>query len=232
MSIAHGTLLTCPNSCMLTFRRRVSMKRAIVLLAVFLVVFAAILPSPASADNWHRGHRAHVGWWWPGALVGGLVFGAVALATAPIWALGAVRGKCGAAARAVCASAGLRRSTGLLRGAARVFGARVLRAAHVLRAACVFGAARVFRAGAVHASVGKLPALHESRAGVCRPARGRVPDGPVRAPWRRSAPAMAVGLGVGALGATGGRRRRPSRRRSRARASTGPRRPRRDRSSA
>jgi hypothetical protein len=65
------------------------MKRAIVLLAVFLVVFAAMLPSPASADNWHRGHRGHFGWWWPGALVGGLVFGAVVVATAPIWALSA-----------------------------------------------------------------------------------------------------------------------------------------------
>ena len=65
------------------------MKRAIVLLAVFLVVFAAMLPSPASADNWRGGHRGHVGWWWPGAVVGGIVFGAFALATAPIWALSA-----------------------------------------------------------------------------------------------------------------------------------------------
>jgi hypothetical protein len=56
------------------------MKRAIVFLAVFLVLSAALLPSPASA---------HGGWWWPGALVGGLVVGAVALATAPIWILSA-----------------------------------------------------------------------------------------------------------------------------------------------
>ena len=53
------------------------MKRAIVCVAVFLVLFPAILPSPALA------------WccWWPGAVVGGVVFGAVALATLPLWAL-------------------------------------------------------------------------------------------------------------------------------------------------
>src|SRR5215813_15173559 len=58
---------------------RVSMKRAIVSLAVFLVLFAAILPGPAFAGCC----------WWPGAVVGGIVFGAVALATLPLWALSA-----------------------------------------------------------------------------------------------------------------------------------------------
>src|SRR5262249_12519883 len=38
-----------------------------------------VLPSPAVA--W--------GWWWPGAVVGGVVFGAVTLATLPLWALSA-----------------------------------------------------------------------------------------------------------------------------------------------
>ena len=62
------------------------MKRAIVLLTVSLMLFVAILPSPASAGgNWRGGH----GGWWPGAVVGGLALGAVAIVTAPILALSA-----------------------------------------------------------------------------------------------------------------------------------------------
>src|SRR5678816_2503063 len=56
------------------------MKRVIVCLAVFLVLFAAILPAPAFAGGCC---------WWPGAVVGGIVYGAVALATLPLWALSA-----------------------------------------------------------------------------------------------------------------------------------------------
>src|SRR5438874_4087295 len=65
------------------------MKRALALVAIFLVLFAALLPGPAWAGGgWHHGHRGgHGGWWWPGALIGGLALGAVALATAPLWAL-------------------------------------------------------------------------------------------------------------------------------------------------
>ena len=55
------------------------MKRVIVSLAVFLVLFAAILPGPAVAGCC----------WWPGAVVGGIVYGAVAIATLPLWALSA-----------------------------------------------------------------------------------------------------------------------------------------------
>jgi hypothetical protein len=61
------------------------MKRALALLAVVLVLSAAMLPDLAWAGGWHHGH--HGGWWWPGALIGGLVVGAFALATAPLWAL-------------------------------------------------------------------------------------------------------------------------------------------------
>jgi hypothetical protein len=57
-----------------------SMKRVIVSLAVVLVLFTAVLPSPASAGGCC---------WWPGAVVGGIVYGAVALATLPLWALSA-----------------------------------------------------------------------------------------------------------------------------------------------
>ena len=67
------------------------MKRAITFLAIFLVLFATILPSPAAAGGWHHGghgccHHGGGWWWWPGALIGGLALGAVALATAPLWA--------------------------------------------------------------------------------------------------------------------------------------------------
>ena len=67
------------------------MKRVIVLLTVSLVLCVAILPSPASAGgNWRGGHRGGHGVWWPGAFIGGLALGAVAVVTAPIVALSAV----------------------------------------------------------------------------------------------------------------------------------------------
>jgi hypothetical protein len=61
------------------------MKRALLplLLAVSLVVVSA---APAAARGWH-GHRGGHGGWWPGAVVGGLVLGALAVATAPFWAV-------------------------------------------------------------------------------------------------------------------------------------------------
>jgi len=65
------------------------MKRALALLAIFLVIAAAILPGPVWAGGgWHHGHHGgHGGWWWPAALIGGLALGAVTIATAPLWAL-------------------------------------------------------------------------------------------------------------------------------------------------
>ena len=67
------------------------MKRVVVLLVVFLMLWAAILPGSAWArDGWHGGrHGGHGGWWWPGAIIGGLAFGVVAAVTAPIWMLSA-----------------------------------------------------------------------------------------------------------------------------------------------
>src|SRR2546428_10477589 len=64
------------------------MKRALALVAIFLVLFTALLPGPAWAGGgWQHGHRGgHGGWWWPGALIGGLALGAGAIATAPLWA--------------------------------------------------------------------------------------------------------------------------------------------------
>src|SRR5438477_5030587 len=65
------------------------MKRALALVAIFLVLSIALLPGPAWAGGgWHHGHRGgHGGWRSPGALIGGLALGAGAIATAPLWAV-------------------------------------------------------------------------------------------------------------------------------------------------
>ena len=72
------------------------MKRVLVLLAVFLMLFGAILPSAAWAGGGWRGgyygchggyYGGHGGWWWPGAIIGGLALGAAAIVTAPFVAL-------------------------------------------------------------------------------------------------------------------------------------------------
>src|SRR5437762_2425895 len=69
--------------------RRMSMKRVLALLAIVLMLSTLIVPDAAWAGGgWHHGrHGGHGGLWWPGALIGGLALGAVALATAPLWAL-------------------------------------------------------------------------------------------------------------------------------------------------
>jgi hypothetical protein len=69
------------------------MKRAIAVLAVLLVLLGTMLSNPTWAEaRWHGGyHGGRVGWWWPGAVIGGLVLGAVAVVTAPFVALSAPR---------------------------------------------------------------------------------------------------------------------------------------------
>jgi hypothetical protein len=67
------------------------MKKGIVLLAVCLVLFGMMLPSPAWAQGrWHGGRfGGHGRWWLPGAIIGGLALGAAAIVTAPFVALSA-----------------------------------------------------------------------------------------------------------------------------------------------
>src|ERR1700693_5187274 len=72
---------------------RIPLRRALVLLVIFLVVFGTMLPNPAWAQGpWRGGHGGghHGGWWLPGAILGGLALGAVAVVTAPLVALSAV----------------------------------------------------------------------------------------------------------------------------------------------
>ena len=175
------------------------MKRVIVLFAVFLVVFAAVLPSPASADNWHRGHRGHVGWWWPGALVGGLV------SARSRWR----RRRSGRWApwrqvwcRRPCRMR-LRRPTPLHRLTTRR--RPCIRRPHTPLRLRIRRRPRTPRRPRIQRR-GSPQATSHPRA-TCRrlspSARSRIRRA-VRAPWRWSAPAMAVGLGVGVLGATGG----------------------------
>ena len=73
--------------------RRISMKRALVLFVIFLVVLGTMPPNPAWAGGPGRGGHGgghHGGWWLPGAILSGLVLGTVAVVTAPFAALSAV----------------------------------------------------------------------------------------------------------------------------------------------
>ena len=58
------------------------MKKAIVLLAVFALLLGTAVPSDAWRGHGHWRGGCCWGWWWPGAIIGGLTLGAVA-ATAP-----------------------------------------------------------------------------------------------------------------------------------------------------
>ena len=60
------------------------MKKAIVLLAVLALLFATVAPSEAWRGHGHWRGGCCWGWWWPGAIIGGLALGAVATATAPL----------------------------------------------------------------------------------------------------------------------------------------------------
>ena len=60
------------------------MKKAIVLLAVLALLLGTAVPSDAWRGHGHWRGGCCWGWWWPGAIVGGLALGAVAAATAPL----------------------------------------------------------------------------------------------------------------------------------------------------
>jgi hypothetical protein len=65
------------------------MKKVLVLFAVCLLLVGTMLPSPAWAGGrGYGGHwGGHGGWWWPGAIIGGLALAAAAIVRAPLWAL-------------------------------------------------------------------------------------------------------------------------------------------------
>jgi hypothetical protein len=64
------------------------MRRAVALFAILAMLAVVVVPSPAAAGSFHH-HGFHGCCWWPGAVIGGLVLGAVALATLPFYALAA-----------------------------------------------------------------------------------------------------------------------------------------------
>ena len=73
------------------------MRKLLVITLVGALVFAALPGAALAGGGWHGGYRGgyggyyggHGGWWWPGAVIGGLALGAAAIVTAPFWALSA-----------------------------------------------------------------------------------------------------------------------------------------------
>jgi hypothetical protein len=61
------------------------MKKAVALLAVFVLLWSVAMPAEAWArGGWGHHHRGGGwGWFWPGAIVGGLIAGAAIAVTAP-----------------------------------------------------------------------------------------------------------------------------------------------------
>ena len=66
------------------------MRKLVVIPLVGGLLFAALPGAALAGGGWHGGyHGGHGLWWLPGAIIGGLVVGAVAIATAPFVALSA-----------------------------------------------------------------------------------------------------------------------------------------------
>ena len=62
------------------------MKKALVLLAVLVLLLGTAVPSDAWRGHVHwRGGCCWGGWWWPGAVIGGLALGAAVASTYPYY---------------------------------------------------------------------------------------------------------------------------------------------------
>jgi hypothetical protein len=67
------------------------MRKLLVITLVGALLFAAFPGTALAGGRWHGGHSGgHGGWWWPGAIIGGLALGAAAIVTAPFVALSAL----------------------------------------------------------------------------------------------------------------------------------------------
>ncbi len=68
------------------------MRKLLVITLAGALLFATLPGTALAGRYWHGGHYGgHGGWWWPGALIGGVVLGVAAIVTAPFWALSAPR---------------------------------------------------------------------------------------------------------------------------------------------
>jgi len=75
------------------------MRKLLVITLVGALLFTALPGVALAGGGWHGRYHGgyggyyggHGGWWWPGAVIGGLALGAAAIVTAPFWALSAAR---------------------------------------------------------------------------------------------------------------------------------------------